>query len=86
MNKKILGPIISSLIGLIPNCAASVILTNLYLDKVISFGSMIAGLLTGAGIGLAVLFKTNKNVKENLKIMSLVYFIGAISGIIIEII
>ena len=86
LNKKILGPIISSLIGLIPNCAASVILTNLYFDKVISFGSMIAGLLTGAGIGLAVLFKTNKNVKENLKIMSLVYFIGAISGIIIEII
>ena len=67
MNKPIIGPIISALIGLIPNCAASVILTNMYLQKVISSSSLIAGLLTGAGVGLAVLFKTNKGIKNNIK-------------------
>ena len=61
LNKPIIGPMITSLIGLIPNCAASVIITNMYLENVISLGSMIAGLLTGAGVGLAVLFKTNKD-------------------------
>lgn len=86
LNKPILGPVISSLIGLIPNCAASVIITNLYLENVISLGSMIAGLLTGAGVGLAVLFKTNTKIKEDIGIILLVYGIGVISGIIIELI
>ena len=84
LNKPILGPIISALIGLIPNCAASVIITNMYLQKVISFGSMIAGLLTGAGVGLAVLFKTNHEIKENISIIALLYVIGVISGVIID--
>ena len=84
LNKPIFGPIISSLIGLIPNCAASVIITNMYLENVISLGSMIAGLLTGAGVGLAVLFKTNNKLKENIGIVVLLYVIGVISGILIE--
>lgn len=84
LDKPILGPIISALIGLIPNCAASVIITNMYLQNVISFGSMMAGLLTGAGVGLAILFKTNNIVKENIKIVGLLYFLGMLSGIIIE--
>ena len=86
LNKKVLGPVITALIGLIPNCASSVILTNMYLENVISSSSMIAGLLTGAGVGLAVLFKINKGVKENIKIVSLLYFIGVISGIVLELI
>lgn len=86
LNKPIVGPMITSLIGLIPNCAASVIITNLYLENVISLGSMIAGLLTGAGVGLAVLFKTNNKLKENIGIVALLYVIGAISGIIIDLI
>ncbi len=86
LDRKILGPVIASLIGLIPNCAASVIITNMYLENVISAASMISGLLTGAGVGLAVLFKTNRDIKENLKIVGILYFIGAISGIILEII
>lgn len=80
------SPFISSLIGLIPNCGASVILTELYLNNVISFASVIAGLLTGSGVALLVLFKINKTVKENVKILLTVYFIGALSGVIIEII
>lgn len=80
------SPFISSLIGLIPNCGASIILTELYLNNVISFASVIAGLLTGSGVALLVLFKINKNVKENVKILLTLYFIGALSGVVIEII
>ena len=86
LNKPVIGPMISSLIGLIPNCAASVIITNMYLENVISLGSLISGLLTGAGVGLAVLFKTNSKLKENIGILALLYVIGVISGIVIELI
>ncbi len=84
LNKPILGPMISALIGLIPNCAASVIITNMYIENVISSASLIAGLLTGAGVGLAVLLKTNKNLKQNLLIIGLLYAIGVISGITLQ--
>ena len=86
LNKPVIGPVIASLIGLIPNCAASVIITNMYLENVISLGSMISGLLTGAGVGLAVLFKTNNKIKENIRIIILLYAIGVISGIMIDLI
>lgn len=84
LRNKILGPILSSLIGLIPNCASSVIITELYLSNIISFGSLMSGLLTGSGVALLVLFKVNKNIKENVKILSIIYLIGVISGIILE--
>lgn len=80
----ILGPAITSLIGLIPNCAASVILTQLYLEKVISASALISGLLVGAGVGLAVLFKTNKGIKENIRIIVILYAIGVMSGLAIQ--
>ncbi len=86
LKNSILSPFISSLIGLIPNCAASVIITEIYLKGAISFGSMLAGLLTGSGIGILILFKENKNFKENMKILGLIYSIGVFSGIIIDII
>lgn len=85
LKNSIFGPFISSLIGLIPNCGASVVITELYLNGAISFGSMIGGLLTGSGVALLVLFKSNKDKKENMLILSLVYGIGVISGIIIHI-
>ena len=85
-NRPILGPALAGLIGLIPNCAASVIITQMYLENVISAATMISGLLVGAGVGLAVLFKSNKGIKENLKITGILYFIGVISGIFIELI
>lgn len=86
LNKPIIGPLIAGLVGLIPNCAGSVILTQLYLEQVISFGSMIGGLLVGSGIGILILFRVNKNMKENLKILGLLYLIGTICGIIIDLI
>jgi len=84
MKNSIFSPFISSLIGLIPNCGSSVILTELYLSNIISFSSIVSGLLTGSGVAILVLFKSNKNIKENLFILGLVYFIGSFSGIIIN--
>ncbi len=86
LDRPILGPIISGIIGLIPNCASSVIITQMYLENIISVGTMISGLLVGAGVGLAVLFRTNKGIKENIRITVLLYSIGVISGIILELI
>ena len=85
-NHAILGPTISSLIGLIPNCAASVIITNLYIQNIINGASLVAGLLTGAGVGLIILFKTNKNLKENIAIVAMLYTIGVLSGILLQVI
>ena len=81
----ILGPVLGGIIGLIPNCASSVILTQLYLQNVIPISTMISGLLVGAGVGLIVLFKMNKGIKQNLKITALLYTIGVLSGIFIQI-
>ena len=85
-NQPVFGPVIAGIIGLIPNCASSVLLTQMYLENVISAATMISGLLVGAGVGLAVLFKTNKGIKQNLKITALLYVIGVVSGILIELI
>lgn len=84
MNNKILGPIITSLIGLIPNCASSVIISQLYVENIISPAIMISGLLVNAGVGLLVLFRVNRNLKENVKITAILYGIGVVSGIILE--
>lgn len=83
-NRPVLGPVIAGLVGLIPNCAASVVLTQLYLEGMINGGAMMAGLLVGAGVGLLVLFRVNENVKENVRIALLLYVIGVVSGILIE--
>ena len=80
----VLAPVLASLIGLLPNCASSVILTQLYVQNVIPVSTMIAGLLVGAGVGLAVLFKMNKKLKENIEIVVLLVVIGTLSGIILQ--
>lgn len=80
----VLAPVLASLIGLLPNCASSVILTQLYVQNVIPVSTMIAGLLVGAGVGLAVLFKMNKKLKENIEIVVLLVIIGTLSGIILQ--
>lgn len=85
LNIPIIGGLISGLVGLIPNCAGSIILTELYLEEVISMGSMIGGLLVGSGIGILILFRVNRNLKENLKIVGILYTIGVICGLIIDI-
>ena len=84
MKQSILGPFLSSLIGLIPNCGASVVITKLYLSNAISFASLISGLLTGSGVAILVLFKVNKDKKENFKILSMIYLIGVGIGIMLH--
>lgn len=80
-------PFVTALFGFIPNCASSVVITELYLQGVISFGSCISGLCTGAGVGLLVLFRSNRHhMKQNFAIMGIMYASAVISGIIINII
>ena len=82
-NKPILSILIAGLIGLIPNCASSVVLTQLYLLSE-NLPAMIGGLLVNAGVGLLVLFKVNHNQKENIKIVLGLYAIGVISAIALQ--
>ena len=84
LDRPVLGSILSGIVGLIPNCAASVVITQLYVEGVISIGATMSGLLVGAGAGLIVLFKENRDIKENIKIVALLYAIGVACGIIID--
>ncbi|MBR2336330.1 MAG: arsenic efflux protein [Clostridia bacterium] len=77
---------ITALIGLIPNCASSAIITGAYVSGGISFGSLVAGLISNAGIGLAVLFKNTKEIKRNLFILITLYLIGAFTGLFITVV
>lgn len=76
------SPLICALIGLIPNCAGSCVLADLYVNGMLSFASCLGGLCTGAGVGLLILFKNKKNWKQNLFIMFMLYLIGAIVGLV----
>lgn len=83
-SRPVTGVLLSALIGLIPNCGASVTITELYLRGILSPGQMTAGLLVGAGVGLMVFFRTNRRLVENLKITGILYLAGVLGGWIIE--
>lgn len=76
-------PFLSALLGLFPNCATSVIITELYLSGQLGFAGTIAGLCTGAGVGLIVLFKNNRPMKENFLLLTLLYLCGSLSGLLL---
>ena len=80
-----LDVVIAALVGLIPNCAASVLIATLWTKGIISGGAMIGGLLTGAGAGLLVLYRTNKRIKENLLLTAVLLLVGIAAGVILEI-
>lgn len=84
LRQPMLSILIAALIGMIPNCASSVIITKLYLSGVLGAGALIAGLLSGTGVGYLVLLKVNEDRRENLRILLLLYVIGVIAGAIIE--
>lgn len=80
LHKPVIGELISGLIGLIPNCAASVAITELYLQGAMRTGAMLSGLLVGSGVGLLVLFRMNRSLKDNLQTLFLLYFSGICFG------
>ncbi|WP_026505493.1 putative manganese transporter [Butyrivibrio sp. NC3005] len=82
----IFAHLFAGIIGLIPNCAASIIITELYLNGMISAGTMMSGLLVGAGIGLLVLFRVNPEIKRNLHITAILYITGVFFGTLIDLI
>ncbi len=86
LSDSALQPLISALIGFIPNCASSVLLTQLYLQGTLSFGALIAGLCTNAGAGMLILFRNKSKVKENIFILLLMYICSVIPGMFLHII
>ena len=84
--RPLLGPALAGVVGLIPNCASSVVITQLYLSRLISFGTMMSGLLVGAGAGLLVLFQPNRKWKENLLVLTILYVTGTVWGILLDVI
>lgn len=83
-SKSLLSVAVVTFIGMIPNCAGSVAVTQLYLEGIIGAGAMMGGLLAGSGVGLLILYRTNKSRKENLFITLLVYVIGLVIGLAME--
>ena len=80
----VVGELIAALVGLIPNCASSVVITQLYLDGIIRPGAMMAGLLVNAGVGFLVLFRLNRDYKQNAAIIATMYVLGVLWGVMIE--
>ena len=72
----------SALVGLVPNCAASIVIAQLYVEGVLGSGAMLAGLLVSAGVGLLVLVRTNRHLKENIAIIVALYAMGVIWGLL----
>lgn len=83
-DKPVISHLIAAVIGLIPNCAVSVALTNLSLGGLITVGTMLSGLFSGAGVGLLILFKVNKNIKENLAVIGILVGAGIIFGLMAD--
>ena len=79
-NNKYLAPLFSSIIGIIPNCASSVVLSELYIINGLSFGALLSGLLMNAGLGLVYLFKKKENVKMNINVVVIMFIISLIMG------
>ena len=86
LSDSVFQPFLSALIGFIPNCASSVLLTHLYIEGTLSFGALIAGLCTNAGAGMLILFRDKTKFKENLKIIGIMYVCAVIPGIILHLI
>lgn len=81
-NNEILAIFASALLGLVPNCAASVLIADMWVDGLINYAAMLSGLITSAGIGYIVLFRTNNNARENLTVVALVFCVAVAAGLV----
>ncbi len=86
LKNSVFAPVLAGVVGLIPNCASSVIITEMYLSNAISFGSCLSGLLVGSGVGMLILFKVNRPMKKNVQILILVFVIGVLFGVVADLI
>jgi len=84
LKNSIFQPILVSFFGLIPNCAASIAITQIFLQGGLSFGSTVAGLSAGAGLGILILFRENTSIKDTLRIVTLLLIISSTAGIMIQ--
>jgi hypothetical protein len=84
LDRPVLGNLLAAVVGLIPNCASSVVLTELYLSGIVSVGALLSGLLVNAGVGLAILFRNNRPVWDSLRVLALLFAIGAAVGILVD--
>ncbi|MBO5496038.1 MAG: arsenic efflux protein, partial [Oscillospiraceae bacterium] len=82
-SRPVVGELLLALLGLIPNCSVSVILTQAYLNGIIRLGGLFAGLLSNAGIGMLVLFRSNRNMRENFTVVAISYVLSALTGAVI---
>lgn len=80
-NKSVLSVFLAALVGLIPNCASSVVITELFLEGFLSFGAMMSGLLVGAGVGVLILFRANDDIKDSIKVVGILYIVGVLTGL-----
>ena len=85
LNRPVLGSVLSALLGLIPNCASSVVLTSLYMEGVLSSGAMLSGLMVNAGIGLAILFRNNRPVWDSFRVLLILWSVSVVCGILIDV-
>ncbi len=84
LNRPVIGELVAGAVGMIPNCAASVVITQLYLKGILRAGAMMSGLLSGAGVGILVLLRVNDRRKENAVIIGLLYASGVLAGLLVE--
>ena len=84
LGRPVLGSVLAALVGLIPNCASSVALTSLFVDGVISSGALLSGLMVNAGVGLAILFRNNRPLKDSFRIVGILFGISVVCGILID--
>ena len=85
LNNSILQPIIAALFGFIPNCAASVVLTQLFVVEQVSFASLVAGLITNAGMGIVVLIRYQASKKDLIRVFSILFISAVLCGMLLQV-
>lgn len=84
LDVPVIGQMVAALVGLIPNCASSVVITRLYVEGLLGGGAMMSGLLVNAGVGVLILFRQHRNLKKNLQILAILYSAGVLWGILVQ--